>query len=301
MFILQKKDDFKQSDTAVEKIPCFVRFMAFCYFPSNLMVGPLIPYNSFSKFVDKADYNSQAVKYSLFRLLHGLASLAFYLIGSAYWPIDYLLSEEFYNSSLMWKLFSMALVSKIYLHKYILCWFFAEACCILSGITYNGENFNDFQNINFYVFEFSTSFGTIIKSYNISTNQFAFKYIYKRLKFLGSPLISQILTLVYLSIWHGFASGYHFSFSIEFLIIYFEKQLSQYYEKVKNNLNFKYLDTLIWIIGKWYTFIFTGYSFVPFIFLYVEYWYPIMSSVYFIGHIFLVPFFCFTMLYSLSN
>lgn len=284
----------KRSDTAIDTLPDLLQFLSFCYFSSNFTAGPLIPYTRFAKFIeeDSESYNPKAYAHSFVTFVYGVLSLAVYLLGCKYWPLDYVFTEEYANLSLFWKWTSLALITKLYLHKYIQIWFFSHSACTLAGITWNGENFNDFRNIDFWFFEKSLSFTDIIKSYNITTNKFSFKYVYRRLKFLGNPKLSQILTLAFLSVWHGFETGYHFAFSIEFLIVYFEKHFTKRFTSLRerHHLNFKYFDQLTFVIGKLYTFYFTGYSFAPFMYLYFERWFPIMKSLYFIGHIFLIPY-----------
>ena len=52
-----------------------------------------------------------------------------------------------------------------------------------------------------------------------------FRYVYKRLKFLGNKIISQSVSLVFLSVWHGYYEGYHICFFFEFLTVQFEQQV----------------------------------------------------------------------------
>ena len=64
--------------------------------------------------------------------------------------------------------------------------------------------------------------------YLFSHNQLltCFRYIFKRLKFLGNKHISQAATLFFLAIWHGFQSGYFMNFFLEFFIVNFEREVS---------------------------------------------------------------------------
>lgn len=269
-------------------------YLSYCYFPGALFVGPLIPYLSYRNLIigTNSNNNSKAVSLSVFRLLGGLTTLALFLYGSMYWPIETLQSEDFATSRLWWKLTAMAIVAKIYMYKYVSVWMISEAVCILSGITSGGDgNINLYlhTNVNLTKFEFAQSSTEIIASYNMSTNNFAFKYIYRRLKFLGNIHLSKLITLLFLSVWHGFASGYHFAFSTEFLLLYFEKSLSGAFTSAleRYSLNVDYLKPVIWLVGRIYTYYFIGYAFVSFMFLHAQLWWPILSSVYFIGHIFL--------------
>lgn len=51
-------------------------------------------------------------------------------------------------------------------------------------------------------------------------------HVFKRLKFLGNKLLSQMFTLLFLAVWHGLHSGYLICFSMEFLIVNVEKQVT---------------------------------------------------------------------------
>lgn len=75
-------------------------------------------------------------------------------------------------------------------------------------------------------FENTTQFTHYIQSFNINTNHWSAQYIYKRLKFLGNRQISQLATLVFLAVWHGFHSGYYVCFFFEFVVVYMERDVS---------------------------------------------------------------------------
>lgn len=104
--------------------------------------------------------------------------------------------------------------------------------CVAFGLTYNGLNsknqpkWDGCANVKLWTFENATTFAHYISSFNINTNNWCAEYIYKRLRFLGSKLYSQLGTLFFLALWHGFHSGYYFSFFQEFIIMYFEKDVS---------------------------------------------------------------------------
>jgi len=104
--------------------------------------------------------------------------------------------------------------------------------CITFGLTYNGKNqdgssrWDGCANVKLRRFETATQFNHYILSFNINTNHWCAEYIYKRLKFLGSKIYSQLLTLLFLALWHGFHSGYYHCFFMEFIVMYFERDVS---------------------------------------------------------------------------
>lgn len=253
------------------------------------MAGPLIPYLTYQRFLETATTNKheRALALSAQRFVGGIAVTVVYVIGSLYWPMGYLQSEQFLESSFFWKITDLAIVTKIYMYKYILVWLLSEASCIATGITHQGLSYFEYCNVNLVLFETATSFTVVIKSYNITTNRFSFKYIYRRLKFLGNAYLSQVITILFLAVWHGLESGYFVAFSNEFLQIYFEKHVSRWWaqSKVRQHLKSEHSALIGWIFGKLFVFYFLGYAFAPFMFLYVELWWPILRSMYFYGHI----------------
>ena len=65
-----------------------------------------------------------------------------------------------------------------------------------------------------------------VKILHIDVSFVCFRYVFKRLRFLGNKDVSQLLTLVFLALWHGLHTGYFMCFFLEFLIVSFEKSVS---------------------------------------------------------------------------
>lgn len=88
------------------------------------------------------------------------------------------------------------------------------------------EDWSGCANIRLNIFENTNCFGDYVASFNVQTNLWVFQYVYKRLKFLNNKNVSHISTLMFLAIWHGFHTGYYMTFFMEFLLIHFEKGVS---------------------------------------------------------------------------
>lgn len=73
---------------------------------------------------------------------------------------------------------------------------------------------------------------------NMLFHLFSFRYVYKRLKFLGNRSLSQAVALVFLAAWHGLHIGYYVCFFNEFIVMTFEKDVSFFH-------SFLFLDNLI--------------------------------------------------------
>lgn len=81
---------------------------------------------------------------------------------------------------------------------------------------------NRCMNISLLHYETTPTFRGLVESFNISTNNFAFRYIFKRLKFMGSKLASQSTTLFFLALWHGYSIGYYNTFAMEMAMMKME-------------------------------------------------------------------------------
>lgn len=81
-------------------------------------------------------------------------------------------------------------------------------------------------NIKLLVFENTRRFQHYIDSFNVQTNHWVAEYVFKRLRFLGNRTYSQLGALAFLALWHGFHSGYYMCFVMEFLVMVFEREVS---------------------------------------------------------------------------
>lgn len=176
--------------------------------------------------------------------------IVFQILGFIVWD-EYLLTEEFAEVNFFKKAILLGIWGRYTLYKYITCWLFAEGACILFGnffcvcvykvnfistcfigLSYNGKDengqtkWNGLANVDLWKLENATEFNHYIQSFNINTNHWVAQYIYKRLKFMNNRYISQGAALLFLSVWHGFHSGYYVCFLFEFLVMYMEKDVS---------------------------------------------------------------------------
>ena len=74
-------------------------------------------------------------------------------------------------------------------------------------------------------FETSYKFQHYIDSFNINTNAWVMSYVYKRLRFLNNKSLSQLGTLLFLAVWHGYHSGYYVTFFNEFMVMLIEREV----------------------------------------------------------------------------
>lgn len=240
------------------------------------------------------------VSVGLSRALAGFIYVAIFQIGTLYVSDQYLFEPSFQKKNLIKKCLLIGLWGRINLYKYVSCWLITEGVCITFGLTYNGKDpegrvkWDACANVKLRTFENATQFNHYILSFNINTNHWCAEYIYKRVKFLGSKMYSQIVTLLFLALWHGLHSGYYHCFFMEFIVMYLERDIGpvlQNSEKVQTMLKTRWEARLLTCIFlRLYTFFFMGYALVSFVLLSYSRYNQVYASLYYCGHIFFLSY-----------
>jgi len=170
---------------------------------------------------------------AIWALVLGLLYLGFHEVMAIYWKESYLSSPEFDSSSWLSKMISIWFICKTILSKYLGVWLISEGSCILAGIGFAGYNkegkaqWNGSANVDPYLYETTLNLQGIVLSFNINTNDWVKRYVFKRLKFLNNRHLSSLGALFFLAIWHGFYMGYFMCFFLEFLDMEAEKKLQR--------------------------------------------------------------------------
>ncbi|XP_020281178.1 lysophospholipid acyltransferase 5 [Pseudomyrmex gracilis] len=309
----QKRDE-KLSDTqkqvALKERPSLLEIAAYAYFPGAFLIGPQFSMRRYLNYVNgqlaERDPVTGAVKLpdcvsaGLMRALVGFVYVAVFQIGTLCISDQYFFEPSFQNLNLIQKCLLIGIWGRINLYKYISVWLITEGVCITFGLTHNGKDsagrikWDGCANVKLRTFEGTTQFNHYIMSFNINTNHWCAEYIYKRLKFLGSKIYSQVITLLFLAVWHGLHSGYYHCFFMEFLVMYFERDIApalQNSEKVQTLMKTRWEARLLsWIFLKLYTLVFMGYSLVSFIYLSYPRYSQVYASVYYCGHVFFLSY-----------
>ncbi|XP_074603759.1 lysophosphatidylcholine acyltransferase 3 protein nessy [Brevipalpus obovatus] len=283
------------NECALEEVPSVLDLLSASYLPFTFLVGPQFELKRFQAFLKQKD-NLLEISFEpgIRRLFLALSYLIAYAIGNAYVPITAMETEQFMTSSFFWKFTVIAICTKVQCCKYIGIWLLSEGSLIVSGFTYNKKEkkLDNYSNVDVRLFELATTFGDIIRSFNLTTNNWAAKYLFKRLKFLGNRVASHALTLAFLAIWHGWMSGYYITFIMEFIIMKFEWEILEIVKRIRANKpildHFMSLTIVRWsllIFFRFYTIYMFGYCLVSFNLLSFERWYPVLGSVYFAGHV----------------
>lgn len=213
--------------------PGLLELYAFALFPASLLIGPQFPFRRFDRFANKEFYYGGNIEAGLKRGAIGVVYLVMNQLGTAYLSDDYLLSDEFSELCMVNRWALLGLWGKFTLYKYISMWLLCEGAAMCFGLTFvafneekNEADWTGCANIWLLRFENASRYQHYIDSFNMNTNYWTAEYVYKRLKFLNNRLISQLVALMFLAVWHGFHSGYYVCFLLEFTIMYFEKGVS---------------------------------------------------------------------------
>lgn len=286
--------DFKV--TAIAKPPTLLQMLGLSYFYGGFLVGPQFQIKAYVAFVegtllDKKDDNNSRVSEGLKRLFLGIMYLALYAVVEPYLSVTTLTSDDFQRFSYLGKAWFIIWFSKVALMKYLAVWCLSEGSCIISGISYNGKaedgkvKWDGLRNIKISVYETMYTFQHCIDSFNINTNKWVFRYVFKRLRFLGNKHLSHFLTLMFLAVWHGMFSGYFICFFLEFVIILMEKQIwTMCYAVTKKPLVQMPVYVKIPVIGVYMFIVLFGLGFcnVAFNLLTFQRYHRIWRSVYYI-------------------
>lgn len=235
----KKGDEPKEMDVyGIHKSPNLLQIASYTYFPGSFLVGPQFPYRQYERFLAKEfDKYQGYIDAGFKRFFLGVFYLVVYQIGNMFASDAYLLSPEYASSGYFSRLIFLGIWGRLTLYKYMSIWLLSEGVCTRFGLTFRGaakldhpdeEDWSAGENVKVLRLEKASKFTHYIESFNVATNKWVARHIYKRLKFLGSREISQGATLLFLAIWHGFHSGYYASFLMEFIVVYIERSVSTF-------------------------------------------------------------------------
>ncbi|KAM8826283.1 lysophospholipid acyltransferase 5 isoform 1-T1 [Synchiropus picturatus] len=288
----------EQKDSAVHTVPSFLEVCGFSYFYGGFLVGPQFTLRSYQRLVareltDRPGQPPNSMVPAMKRFALGFVCLALFATFSPSFPDSYMLTEDYKAQPFWYRCVFILLWVKVILYKYVSCWVIAEGACILSGLGYNGvedgkPKWNACANMKVWLFETTPLFSGTILSFNINTNAWAARHVFKRLRFLGNKTLSHVATLMFLSIWHGLHSGYFMCFSMEFIIVIVERQAQSLVKDspALTKLANSPLYPFIYVVQQLIHWFFMGYSLVPFCLFTYDKWLQVYSSVYFCGHVF---------------
>lgn len=291
-----------QKNTRLTVRPSLLELAGHAFFPCTMVVGPQLSLTLYQQFINntlKLPLNSaglpDCVSHAINRLLYGCLYAVVYVLMLAFVvPNDYFFDSKFLETGFFHKVFWMTIWQRASFTRYMIVWLLAEGSCILIGLTYNGKDssgkprWDGLCNINIAGYENSRRIQDYVTSFNINTNNWSAKYVYKRLMFLGNKSASQALTLLFLAVWHGYHLGYFFVFFLEFLVVLWERKMEsalRQYPSLLRALSVGWCWWLVDILLRTYTVVLFAYCVLPFLAVSRHKWWPLYLSIHCYGHV----------------
>ncbi|KAI8092631.1 MBOAT, membrane-bound O-acyltransferase family-domain-containing protein [Halteromyces radiatus] len=216
------------ANTALTTLPSLSQVAAYCFFPSSFLVGPQFSFSLYQEWLQfyephPSSKSKQRQRYAFKCAIWGIFYLVLQQLIGVHYPTTYLLTDDYAGLPLLRRCGIFWLVGKFVFTKYLGVWLLTEGATALFGIGYEGQlpngqySFAGLANVDPIKYETATSIEHIIGSFNINTNYWSKYHVFKRLRWMGSKTGSQMGTLAFLAIWHGFHYGYFTTFLMEFL------------------------------------------------------------------------------------
>jgi lysophospholipid acyltransferase 5 len=307
-----KKLEHDQRENGLAVLPPLYQFFGFNYFYGGFLTGPQFTFRVYKRFITKENFSNpkkndqatstavqkpeqpSAVGPAFQRFFLGLAYLLIHNGAALVFPSSLLTTKAFLEgSSFFERMITILIVCKIALMKYVGVWLIAEGSCILCGLGFAGYDekgkprWDAVANVRPYQLETGTTLQSMVDSFNINTNDWVKRYVFKRLKFLNNRDLSALGALFFLAIWHGFNPGYFLCFSLEFFDMECEKKLrrivqplTNYLYNNKNPLRFLFSLLCYFLSTMAVTYALTSFE--------VKSWEAsrnIFNSVYWVGHL----------------
>jgi len=293
----------EQQDRKLTDLPSLLEVFGFAFFPAGFLVGPQFPLSRVRSLVngtlvDKSVESSSRYKAAISQFMIGLVTLAVHSYIARIFNTNFYFTQDFKDLPFYQRAGYVSVTGYITLLQYVTIWMINEGACIIFGIGYQKQGdkhkWNAVQNAKLYDFLFCQSFQGLVKCFNMNTNDWVSRYVYKRLKFLGSRYISQACTLFFLAIWHGVHVGYFTCFAYEFLVFLAEKPFTAMLDGMESIKKMREHPLMSWVlstIGFVHFHIVAGYALIDFSLLKWNRYLPVYNDVYWFGHLFYISLF----------
>jgi len=293
---IKKKEDRRpdQVENALEENPSLLETFGYIYNFNGLMIGPQYPLSLHRKLVageltDRPGQVPNSVGPGLAKMLMGIALLGYSQVAGGYFYPTYMEEDGFFALPYFKKLGYITITGMVYMYKYISTWTIINGATSITGLGYvkdkeTGEaRWDGIQNINFKLYWTASCYNDVIKSFNINTNDWVARYIFKRCRWMGSRHASHFTTLMFLAIWHGYHWCYFHMFAYEFMLINAEGAL--YSVTGKSKIIQSLPSWVKWLSGYCFVSFTWGFCIIDFMLIrptFVAVW----QSIYFSHHIF---------------
>lgn len=266
------------------KLPELMRIIGHVFFIGTYMVGPMDDFMRYDAFINCTLFDENKgpeLSLGLKRLALGLLYLAISVVTTIGFTTDFMFSNQYMELHLLLRLLYITVWGYFNLYRYMAVWCIAESTCMYLGYTFSGPGqWDALDNFGNTTFHCSLSIQTLINTWNIRTTKWCAKHIYKRCKFLGNKTVSQLLTMLFLALWHGVHFGYFLFFFQEFLYgMVMEKGASKnrLLQEIGSTIPSNLVTVLRWIFIK----VFMSFTFVSFELYYFSKIMHVYGSVYY--------------------
>lgn len=206
----QKEEDLTpdQKRFRVKQTPSLIEIFGYTYCFCGLLSGLQYSFQLYKEFVedqllDETGKTKSTSRYmqSFKRFCGAWAVLILFTLLDPYYKCEDLLSPIFLAQSFVYKVWHMAVVYYVQYTKYIIVWWFGESVSMMVGLSYNGldekgdTKWDGVNNFKFRRFVFGAFYTDIVDGFNILTNRWVGRYVFRRLRFLGNKTLSHVLTL----------------------------------------------------------------------------------------------------------
>lgn len=266
------------------KLPGVMTILGYVFFMGTYLVGPLDDFKRFEAFFSDKLFDKEkgpGIRIGLKRLAHGVFYLVVSVLTTSFFTTDFMFTPQFLDLLLPLRILYVTAWGHCGLYKYLGVWCIAESTCMYMGYTFNGEEkWDGLRNVSTNAFHQSTKLQDIIETWNINTSNWCAKHIYKRCRFLGNKSLSQLITMLFLAMWHGLHLGYFICFFQEFLYLFMEKGASTnpLLKQISNVLPKSVEKFLCWLYAK----LFLSFALVGFELYYFDKIMYIYGSIYYI-------------------
>jgi len=300
-----------------------LEFLSYSTFYITVLVGPQMSLYHYRKFIDTTDIKKCKSVDDFRSETRKIAGAKFLTAAFLMWFINfqcpyYLDVSKFDNENgifftefgFLEKVMFITFFGNLKFLNYISTWMLVEGSLILSGVGTSFEKLNRHDrdkklhhyhctNAHFFNFLKATTMYEYVMYFNMNTNKWAFTYLFKRLAFLGNRDLSQLITLMYLALWHGNFPGYFTCFFYEFIILLAEGKMIKAGLYVKGwqpdvadknqTQSNKIVHFLRAILQKFlHVGILTGYCMIDFCLLNIPKFLRVWKATYFYGQVFVV-------------
>ncbi|KAF3925097.1 hypothetical protein AA313_de0209372 [Arthrobotrys entomopaga] len=235
-----------QQDRAIREMPSILDYAGYVLFFPSVMVGPAFDYSEYKKWLDLSMFDVEVTdkkgtvrkkrriprsgRMATRKAITGLIWIGLFVKASSMFTVEFALSDEFLNYSILprvWYIYWLMFGARL---KYYGIWSLTEGACILAGLGYNGLDENGrirwdrVTNIDAWQLETAQNSRGVLEAWNKNTNKWLRNYIYLRVTPKGKKpgFRSSMATFVTSAFWHGFYPGFYTHVGIIMMYTFFK-------------------------------------------------------------------------------